>query len=55
MVGIDWQSKKGDGDFIIDAEPILMLPPPPHSDWLLKKVAEVKRRLGILFRALKIG
>lgn len=31
-----------DADEIIDAEPILMLPPPSSSRWVVKKVAEVR-------------
>lgn len=40
-------------DSIIEADPILMLPPRPHFDWVIKKVAEVKRRLGYSFKGIE--
>lgn len=43
----------GEYDSITEAEPILMLPPAAHSDWVLKKVVEVKRRLGYNFKEVE--
>lgn len=41
-------------DRITEAEPILMLPlPAQYSKWVIKNVAEVKRRLGYAFRGLE--
>lgn len=45
----DW----GDEDFCMEAEPMLMLPPYYQSDWVIKKVVEVKRRLGYSFQEMK--
>lgn len=41
-----------DFDQIIEADPILMLPP-PSSGWVVKKVAEVKRRMGFSFKEIE--
>lgn len=46
-------AKLGEHDLITKAEPILMLPPTIHLDWVLKKVAEVKRRLGYNFKEVE--
>lgn len=40
-------------DSITEAKPILMLPPMARSDWVLKKVAELKRRLGYNFKEVE--
>lgn len=37
---------------IIDAEPILVLPP-PSSRWVVKKVAEIRRRMGYSFKEIE--
>lgn len=52
-VGDEWLMELGEADSVIDFDPILMLPPPSHSDWVLKKVAEVKRRLGYAFQGIE--
>lgn len=38
---------------VSDVEPIFMLPPPLSSKWVLKKVVEVKRRLGYTFQEIE--
>lgn len=46
-------TKRYEEDSIIDADPILMLPPDLQSEWVVKKVVEVKRRLGYAFKRMK--
>lgn len=43
----------GEYDSITEAEPILMLPPVARSDWVIKKVAKDKRRLGYSFKGME--
>lgn len=42
----------GEAVSFVELEPLLMIPP-PQSDWVIKKVAEVKRRLGYSFDGMK--
>lgn len=37
---------------VMEAEPILMLLPPSSSDWVIRKVAKVKRRMGHSFKGM---
>lgn len=40
-------------EIIQDVDLLLMLPPPYRSNWMIKKVAEVKRRLGYAFKDME--
>lgn len=42
-------------DWISEAEPILLLPPPSSLWWVLKQVKEINRRLSISFEGMEGG
>lgn len=48
--GSDYLHDGNDECLFSYVDPLMMLPPPIYSDWMLKKVAEVKRRLGYSFK-----
>lgn len=49
--GIQWW-EFGEENSIIEAHPLMMLPPRPWFGWVMK-VAEVKRHLGYSFKGIE--
>lgn len=50
----DFYNNLDDDELLSEVEPVLLIPPPRHRlDWMIKKVAEVKGRLGYSFKELE--
>lgn len=48
-----WMDDSREMGSFMEPKPLLMLLPPPHSNWVIKKVADVKRRMGYAIEGMR--